>query len=89
MFGLIDCVVFYAVSAIFQPYNGGAVLGSRPEAFICTCRTLSFTFIIGDNFFQVHVTNYISLFLLPSRITKLNRGFTPDISFCNYSYSNY
>ena len=25
---LIDCIVFYAVSAIFQPYNGGAILNT-------------------------------------------------------------
>ena len=45
--------------------------------------TLSFTFTIGDNFFQVHVTIYILPLLLPARIDKLiaDRGFTPDISF--------
>ena len=32
MLGLIDWIVFYAVSAIFQPYNGGAVLGIWTEA---------------------------------------------------------
>ena len=71
MLGLIDLTVFYAVSAIFQPYNGGALLRSQPEALIAPAVTLSFTFTIGDNFFQVHVTIYISPFLLPARIAKI------------------
>ena len=65
MLGLIDWIVFNAVSAIFQPYNGGAVLGSRPEALICTCRSSS-----SSKLFMLFRCHCILNTILPQRPIK-------------------
>ena len=69
--GLIDWIVFYAVSDIFQQHNGCTVLESRPEALICTCRNTQFQIHYSRQFFPSTCNHLYFAISSSARITKL------------------